>query len=119
MIFSENRGPPSGQSEGKLFRDHADRGATERRRLRGEPTSMDRSAAIDRASSYFDSGQFLADLARRVAIPSSSQEPERASELYRYLDEEMKPALGALGFPVHLCDNPRGPPFLGADRFDD
>ena len=40
---------------------------------------MSRAAAIARAHSYFDSGEFLVDLRRRVAIPSTSQEPERAA----------------------------------------
>ena len=42
---------------------------------------MTRAAAIDRAHEHFDSGAFLIDLRRRVAIPSSSQEPERAAVL--------------------------------------
>ena len=42
---------------------------------------MSRAAAIARAHSYFDSGEFLVDLRRRVAIPSTSQEPERAAAL--------------------------------------
>ena len=40
---------------------------------------MSRTDAIARAYAYFDDGGFLADLRRRVAIPSSSQEPERAA----------------------------------------
>jgi acetylornithine deacetylase/succinyl-diaminopimelate desuccinylase-like protein len=80
---------------------------------------MSRAAAIARAYSYFDSGAFLADLGRRVAIASSSQEPERAAELRRYLDEELKPALTALGFASRVFDNPQGPPILIADRTED
>ena len=40
---------------------------------------MSRAGAIARAERYFDSGAFKADLARRVAIPSESQNPERAA----------------------------------------
>ena len=80
---------------------------------------MSRAAAIARAHSYFDSGAFLADLGRRVAIASSSQEPERAAELRRYLDEELKPALTAIGFACRVFDNPQGPPILIADRTED
>ena len=54
---------------------------------------MSRAAAIARAHSYFDSGEFLVDLRRRVAIPSTSQEPERTGALRRYLDDEMVPSL--------------------------
>ena len=42
---------------------------------------MSRAKAIARAHAYFDDGDFLADLTRRVAIPSSSQEAERADAL--------------------------------------
>src|SRR3989475_12079713 len=80
---------------------------------------MSRTAAIARAHSYFDSGDFLVDLRRRVAIPSTSQEPERASALRRYLDDEMVPSLAPLGFTSHVLDNPSGPPFLVAERMED
>ncbi len=80
---------------------------------------MSRAAAIVRAHAYFDRGEFLADLRRRVAIPSTSQEPERAAELRRYLDEEMGPTLVALGFSSRVLDNPRGPPILVAERIED
>jgi acetylornithine deacetylase/succinyl-diaminopimelate desuccinylase-like protein len=77
---------------------------------------MSRNQAIARAQAYFDDGGFLADLARRVAIPSSSQEPERAGALQAYLAEEMAPVLGRLGFACRILDNPRGPPVLIAER---
>jgi len=54
---------------------------------------MTRAAAIARAESYFDSGAFKADLARRVAIPTESQNPERKEELASYLSSEIAPAL--------------------------
>src|SRR5712691_7182244 len=80
---------------------------------------MSRAAAIARAHAHFDSGAFLADLARRVAIPSTSQEPERAGELRRYLDDEMVASLAPLGFTSRVLDNPLGPPFLVAERRED
>ena len=80
---------------------------------------MSRAAAISRAQTYFDSGEFLVDLQRRVAIPSTSQEAERASELRRYLDEEMVPSLAPLGFTSRVLDNPSGPPFLVAERSEE
>ena len=80
---------------------------------------MSRAAAIARAHSYFDSGEFLVDLRRRVAIPSTSQEPERAGALRRYLDDEMVPSLAPLGFTSRVLDNPSGPPFLVAERWED
>jgi acetylornithine deacetylase/succinyl-diaminopimelate desuccinylase-like protein len=80
---------------------------------------MSRTAAIARAYSYFDGGAFLTDLRRRVAIPSTSQEPERAQELRRYLDDEMVPSLAPHGFTARVLDNPLGPPFLVAERIED
>ena len=80
---------------------------------------MSRAVAIARAHAYFDSGEFLADLRRRVAIPSTSQEPDRAAALRRYLDEEMGPALIPLGFTSRVLANPHGPPVLVAERLED
>ena len=69
---------------------------------------MSRAAAIARAHSYFDSGEFLVDLRRRVAIPSTSQEPERAAALRDYLDDEMAPSLASLGFTSRILTIRRG-----------
>src|ERR1700727_3013529 len=79
---------------------------------------MNRDAAIARAHTYFDNGGFLADLTRRVAIPSSSQEPERAPMLRAYLDDEIAPVLSKLGFVCRVLDNPSGPPVLVAERIE-
>jgi acetylornithine deacetylase/succinyl-diaminopimelate desuccinylase-like protein len=80
---------------------------------------MSRDAAIKLAETYFDSGGFKADLARRVAIPTESQNPARADELERYLDAEIVPALEALGFRCRLLTHgkARGP-FLCAERIE-
>ncbi|MCC6776469.1 MAG: M20 family metallopeptidase [Hyphomicrobiales bacterium] len=80
---------------------------------------MSRTDAITRARAMLDGGELVADLARRVAIPSSSQEPERADALMRYLAEEMRPCLARLGFTSHILDNPHGPPILVAERIED
>jgi acetylornithine deacetylase/succinyl-diaminopimelate desuccinylase-like protein len=77
---------------------------------------MDRANAVARAHAYFDGGGFLTDLARRVAIPSSSQEPERADALRSYLVDEIAPTLGKLGFASRIVDNRGGPPVLVAER---
>jgi acetylornithine deacetylase/succinyl-diaminopimelate desuccinylase-like protein len=79
---------------------------------------MSRAAAIARAHAYFDGGQFLADLKRRVAIPSTSQEPERAEALRRYLDE-IAASLTPLGFTSRVLANASGPPFLVGERIED
>src|SRR6516164_11560717 len=78
---------------------------------------MSRMKAIARATDYFDKGTFKSELARRVAIPTESQNPERAAELARYIDTEMKPALGALGFSCRVLKHAKAHgPFLYAER---
>ncbi|RMD63700.1 MAG: M20 peptidase family dipeptidase [Alphaproteobacteria bacterium] len=81
---------------------------------------MSRDAALAHISDYFDNGGFFTDLARRVAIPTESQEPAQRPQLYRYLHEEMTPSLEALGFTCTVYDNPepRGGPFLIARRHE-
>ena len=81
---------------------------------------MTRDAAIARARAYFDEGGFEADLARRVAIASTSQENAGGPELRRYLADEIAPVLVGLGFAAEIVDNPEegGPPFLCAERIE-
>jgi acetylornithine deacetylase/succinyl-diaminopimelate desuccinylase-like protein len=80
---------------------------------------MSREAAIRRAEAYFDSGGFKADLARRVAISTESQNPERANELNRYLEAEIVPALEALDFHCRLLTHAKARgPFLVAERIE-
>ncbi len=38
---------------------------------------MSRQEAISAIETYFDQGHFFDDLARRIAIPSTSQEPDK------------------------------------------
>jgi acetylornithine deacetylase/succinyl-diaminopimelate desuccinylase-like protein len=80
---------------------------------------MTREAAIANAEQYFESGAFKSDLTRRVAIPTESQNPERADDLARYVEAEMRPALEALGFRCQILrhENARGP-FLFAERIE-
>ena len=59
---------------------------------------MSRDEAIARAERHFDSGAFKQDVARLVAMPTESQNPDRASVLHAYLEQEMMPMLAALGF---------------------
>src|SRR4030081_2793496 len=80
---------------------------------------MSRDAAIARAADYFDGGGFKADLARRVAIPTESQNPDRAAELARYVETEMQPAPRALGFPCGVLRPARARgPFLVGERIE-
>ena len=81
---------------------------------------MSRSEAISQARSQFDSGEFRQTLARRVALPTESQNPARGEVLIDYLETEMKPAFEAMGFECRLMTHPLGKaPFLFAQRIED
>ena len=82
---------------------------------------MERSQAIASAAVWFDEGGLLADLRRRVAFRTVSQERERATELARYLTEEIGPTVERLGFRWSLWENPvaGAPPMLFAERIED
>jgi acetylornithine deacetylase/succinyl-diaminopimelate desuccinylase-like protein len=81
---------------------------------------MSRDEAIARAERHFDSGAFKQDVARLVAMPTESQNPDRASVLHAYLELEMMPMLAALGFQCRVLANPKAKgPFLCAERMED
>ncbi|MEN5015552.1 M20 family metallopeptidase [Erwinia sp. Eh17-17] len=77
--------------------------------------------AVAQATAYFDSGEFRRVLARRVALRSESQRDDRDDVIQRYLDEEMVPAMQALGFSTEQLANPQAlqRPFLLATRIED
>src|SRR5215211_2956260 len=80
---------------------------------------MSRADAVSRAEAYFDSGAFRDDLARRVAIPTESQNPERKSDLARYISSEIAPALEKLGFTCRTLEHKLAKgPFLYAERIE-
>lgn len=81
---------------------------------------MPRTRAIRIAQSYCTDGRFLHDLARRVAIPTESQNRDRLPDCYRYL-REFEQDLAALGFAGTIIDNPtaEGGPCLIAHRIED
>ncbi len=81
---------------------------------------MSRQAAIEVAQRYFDDGGFFDDLARRIAVPSTSQEPDRADALTYYLDDEIRASLEALDYDCEIFDNPADAgPILIARRVED
>lgn len=84
------------------------------------PHDAGREALLAAAAAFFDQGHFVRELARRVAIRSTSQDPAGAPELRRYLVQEIGPTLGALGFDWQLHDNPvpAGGPLLVARRIE-
>jgi acetylornithine deacetylase/succinyl-diaminopimelate desuccinylase-like protein len=78
---------------------------------------MTRTDAIARAHAQFQSGDFLADLGRRVAYRTESQSGGRERELRAYLEDEMTPALAALDFTSRVVESPSGKsPFLVAEH---
>jgi len=81
---------------------------------------MTRETAIAKAENYFDSGAFKTDLARLVAMPTESQNPERAGVLTAYIETEMRPLLEDLGFTCKTLHHPHAKgPFLYAERIED
>jgi acetylornithine deacetylase/succinyl-diaminopimelate desuccinylase-like protein len=82
---------------------------------------MTRGKAIDNAISYFDSGDFLRDLERRVHIATESQEASGMPALWDYLGSELTPLVERLGFESRIVANPveGGGPFLLAMRVED
>ncbi|WP_421999916.1 M20 family metallopeptidase [Reyranella sp.] len=83
--------------------------------------SGSRDGAIARAEKYFDEGGFLADLQRRVAIPTTSQESDSMPALQEYVSGEMTRSLEKLGYDCTVLPNPRAEygPFLIARRVEE
>jgi acetylornithine deacetylase/succinyl-diaminopimelate desuccinylase-like protein len=77
---------------------------------------MSRADAIANAREQLQSGAFLAELGRRVAYPTESQNPGRGEALRAYLEQELQPAFAALDFATRLIESPSGKgPYLLAD----
>jgi acetylornithine deacetylase/succinyl-diaminopimelate desuccinylase-like protein len=81
---------------------------------------MTRVAALAAAQAHFDSGDFVRDLARRVAYRTESQDPASGPILHAYLADEIGPSLAAMGFAFTLHPNPEPAygPFLIATRHE-
>jgi acetylornithine deacetylase/succinyl-diaminopimelate desuccinylase-like protein len=82
---------------------------------------MSRAQAVLAAERYFDEGRFFEDLARRVAIPTESQNPDRQGALAEYLEGELAESLERMGFECRIVANPSAKhgPFLLAARIED
>ena len=82
---------------------------------------MSRAQAILAAERYYDEGRFFDDLARRVAIPTESQNPDRQGALAEYLEGELAECLERMGFECRIVPNPSAKhgPFLLAARIED
>ena len=80
---------------------------------------MSRGEAIRLSHLQFDSGEFRRTLARRVALPTESQNPLREAALRGYLEDEMRPAFEAMGFVCQTLTHPLAKaPFLLAQRLE-
>jgi len=80
-------------------------------------SDVSRTAALSAIESYFDSGSFTADLARLVAVPTESQVAGNQAVLKTYLEDQIIPLLGDLGFICSIHDNPNpesGPILIGS-----
>lgn len=82
---------------------------------------VSRQAVLAAAAAHLDSGAFEADLARRIAMRSTSQDAGSAPALQAYLADELVPTLAALGFHSSIHPNPLAGsgPFLIARRIED
>jgi acetylornithine deacetylase/succinyl-diaminopimelate desuccinylase-like protein len=86
---------------------------------REEQEDMTRADAIARARQHLHSGEFLAELDRRVAYQTESQNPERRDALRAYLSEELQPAFSRLDFSTRLVESPTGKsPYLLAEYLE-
>ena len=65
-----------------------------------------RDGAIARIERYFDEGDFVDDLARRVGFATVSQEPGTGTTMTSYLGDELQPRLEAMGYECTIFDNP-------------
>ncbi|WP_219419182.1 M20 family metallopeptidase [Pseudonocardia nigra] len=79
-----------------------------------------RAGVVEESTSYIDSGAFLEDLRRRVALRTESQDPGSHPALHDYLTGEMATALDRLGATCTVVDNPvpGGGPFLIGHRHE-
>jgi acetylornithine deacetylase/succinyl-diaminopimelate desuccinylase-like protein len=80
---------------------------------------MTRAHAIAHAQDCFDSGRFREVLGERIAVPTESQNPERADILRAYLESELRPAFEAMGFTCQMLTHPKAAAqFLFAQRLE-
>ncbi len=79
-----------------------------------------REDAILRTDRYFQSGQFVDDLAKLVEHPTESQKAGQLHHLHAYLDEAIAPILTAMDFNLEKLSNsqPNKGPFLIGSRIE-
>lgn len=78
-----------------------------------------RQTAVASARGSFESGEFRDLLARRIAMPTESQNPERAPVMRDYLESQIAGAFEAMGFSWRILEHPKAlAPFLLAERIE-
>ncbi len=79
-----------------------------------------REQAIEAALAFFDSGAFRDRLAELVAIPSTLQDPDHEQDVWRYLEQAIRPWVERLGFTAAIHPNPKPGfgPILVAERIE-
>src|ERR1700757_2972232 len=79
---------------------------------------MTRTNAVARAHAMLRSGEFLAELDRRVAYQTESQNPEKRDALWAYLTDDLEPAFAKMDFATRLIESPakKGPYLLAEYR---
>ncbi|MDO9057399.1 MAG: M20 peptidase family dipeptidase, partial [Bradyrhizobium sp.] len=81
---------------------------------------MTRADAIAGARQQLHSGEFLAELDRRVGYRTESQNPGSGDALRAYLVEGLQPAFAQLEFSSRLIESPTGKgPYLVAEYQED
>ncbi len=81
---------------------------------------MTRADAIAGARQQLHSGEFLAELDRRVAYRTESQNAGSGDALRAYLEEGLQPAFAQLDFTSRLIESPTGKgPYLVAEYQED
>jgi acetylornithine deacetylase/succinyl-diaminopimelate desuccinylase-like protein len=80
-----------------------------------------RTTAIAAAAAWFDAGSLVAELRRRVAYRTESQDAASSAALASYLTDEIGPSVARCGFDWSLWTNPvpGAPPLLFAERRED
>jgi acetylornithine deacetylase/succinyl-diaminopimelate desuccinylase-like protein len=85
-----------------------------------QDANLNREQALANARDYIDSGALHADLARRVAYRTESQDAASAPILRGYLADELAATVARLGFAARVIDNPEAGagPMLIAERLE-
>lgn len=82
---------------------------------------MSREKVISRIEDYFDRGDFVADLKRKVAFRTTSEDSDSIPVLADYLASEISPEIARIGFLSRIIPNHIDGcgPYLIAERIED